>query len=73
VLFLIPGTLGRGDVFWQQITALNGRLRIIATSYPATGGVADWKKLSKHCGSLIAVAGCECVAAKNGDKGVSFN
>lgn len=49
VLFLIPGTLGRGDVFWQQITALNGRLRIIATSYPATGGVADW------CEDIIAL------------------
>ncbi|MDU9004348.1 alpha/beta fold hydrolase [Sedimentitalea todarodis] len=41
-LMLIPGTLGRCDIFWQQITALSGRLRIIATSYPAGGGVADW-------------------------------
>jgi len=44
VLLLIPGTLGRCDIFWQQIEALSGRLRIIATSYPATGGVADWAK-----------------------------
>lgn len=42
VLLLIPGTLGRCDIFWQQIRALSGRIRIIATSYPATGGVADW-------------------------------
>lgn len=41
-LILIPGTLGRCDIFWQQIDALAGRLRIIATSYPATGGVAEW-------------------------------
>lgn len=41
-LLLIPGTLGRGDIFWQQITALKGRLRIVAVSYPASGGVADW-------------------------------
>lgn len=42
VLLLIPGTLGRCDIFWQQIKALSDRLRIIATSYPAAGGVADW-------------------------------
>lgn len=44
VLLLIPGTLGRCDIFWQQIAALSGRLRIIATSYPATGSVAGWAK-----------------------------
>ncbi len=42
VLMLIPGTLGRCDIFWQQIEALSDRLRIIATSYPDSGGVADW-------------------------------
>ncbi|MBR9849827.1 MAG: alpha/beta hydrolase [Rhodobacteraceae bacterium] len=42
VLLLIPGTLGRCDVFWQQIEALKGRLRIVAATYPATGGIADW-------------------------------
>ncbi|MBK0328899.1 alpha/beta hydrolase [Rhodobacteraceae bacterium F11138] len=41
-LLLIPGTLGRCDIFWQQIIALSDRLRIIATSYPETGGIADW-------------------------------
>jgi maspardin len=41
-LVLIPGTLGRADVFWQQITALSGRARILALSYPASGGIADW-------------------------------
>lgn len=41
-LFLIPGTLGRGDIFWNQIEALSDRLRIVAVSYPDTGGVADW-------------------------------
>jgi pimeloyl-ACP methyl ester carboxylesterase len=49
VLILIPGTLGRGDVFWQQIEALEGRLRVIAPSYPATGGVADW------CEDIVAL------------------
>ncbi|MCC6000107.1 MAG: alpha/beta hydrolase [Pararhodobacter sp.] len=41
-LVLIPGTLGRADIFWQQITALAPRLRVIAVSYPASGGIADW-------------------------------
>ncbi|MCC5987333.1 MAG: alpha/beta fold hydrolase [Pararhodobacter sp.] len=41
-LVLIPGTLGRADIFWQQITALSPRLRVIALTYPASGGIADW-------------------------------
>lgn len=41
-LLLIPGTLGRGDIFWQQITALADRLRVVAVTYPVAGGVADW-------------------------------
>lgn len=41
-LLLIPGTLGRGDIFWQQIAALSDRLRIVAVTYPATGGIAEW-------------------------------
>ena len=42
VLMLIPGTLGRGDVFWNQIAALKDRLRIVAVSYPSKGGVEEW-------------------------------
>ncbi|PHR21064.1 MAG: hypothetical protein COA37_14350 [Hoeflea sp.] len=42
VLLLIPGTLGRGDIFWQQITALKDRVRILAVTYPDTGGITDW-------------------------------
>lgn len=41
-LLLIPGTLGRGDIFWQQIEALRGRARVVAVTYPATGGVVEW-------------------------------
>lgn len=40
-LLLIPGTLGRGDIFWQQIAALHDRDRVIAVTYPATGGIDD--------------------------------
>jgi maspardin len=41
-LLLIPGTLGRADIFWQQIEALEGRARILAVSYPASGCLVDW-------------------------------
>ena len=41
-LLLIPGTLGRADIFWQQIGALAPQLRVIAVSYPAAGGIQDW-------------------------------
>lgn len=40
-LLLLPGTLGRADIFWQQITALTD-LRILAVSYPASGSLTDW-------------------------------
>lgn len=41
-LLLVPGTLGRGDIFWRQIEALKDRTRILAVTYPRTGGVAEW-------------------------------
>ena len=41
-LILLPGTLGRADIFWQQITALQGEARVLALSYPGAGGVVDW-------------------------------
>ena len=41
-LVLIPGTLGRADIFWQQIAPLAPRLRVIALSYPEAGGITDW-------------------------------
>ncbi len=42
VLLLIPGTLGRCDIFWQQIEALKDRARIVSLSYPVSGGVEEW-------------------------------
>ena len=41
-LLILPGTLGRGDIFWQQIEALEGRANILALSYPDSGTIADW-------------------------------
>jgi len=41
-LILLPGTLGRADIFWQQIEILQGRTQILALSYPDRGGLEDW-------------------------------
>jgi pimeloyl-ACP methyl ester carboxylesterase len=41
-LVLLPGTLGRGDIFWNQIEALNNRVRILALSYPKDGSIEEW-------------------------------
>ncbi len=41
-LIILPGTLGRGDIFWQQIEALEGRANILGLSYPDSGSIADW-------------------------------
>ncbi len=52
-LLLIPGTLGRGDIFWHQMLALQDRARIIAVTYPASGGVPEWAgDLAELCGML---------------------
>lgn len=52
-LLLIPGTLGRGDIFWQQIEALKSRARIVAVTYPRNGGVAEWAiDLAELCARL---------------------
>ena len=52
-LLLIPGTLGRGDIFWQQIEALEGGARVVAVTYPRSGGVAEWASdLAELCGTL---------------------
>lgn len=40
-LLLLPGTLGRGDIFWQQIESID-EVRILALSYPEAGGIVDW-------------------------------
>ncbi len=41
-LILIPGTLGRADIFFQQILALKSQTRLLALTYPSSGGVAEW-------------------------------
>jgi len=41
-LVLLPGTLGRADIFWNQINALSGKARILSLSYPETGSIQDW-------------------------------
>ncbi|MBZ0162103.1 MAG: alpha/beta hydrolase [Notoacmeibacter sp.] len=61
-LLLIPGTLGRADIFWQQIEALQDRARIVSLSYPEKGGVAEWagdlaKIVSDYLGGKATVLG----------------
>ncbi|MBB3019665.1 pimeloyl-ACP methyl ester carboxylesterase [Microvirga lupini] len=52
-LLLIPGTLGRGDIFWQQIESLEGRTRILAVTYPQSGGITEWASdLAELCGRI---------------------
>ncbi|MCB1390037.1 MAG: alpha/beta fold hydrolase [Rhodobacteraceae bacterium] len=46
-LFL-PGTLGRADVFFQQIDALAPQFRVLAVSYPDSGGVPEWSASLPH-------------------------
>jgi maspardin len=52
-LLLIPGTLGRGDIFWQQIETLKDRARIVAVTYPRSGGITEWADdLAALCGRI---------------------
>lgn len=41
-LVLLPGTLGRGDIFWHQIEHLKNRVQILALTYPDSGSIEDW-------------------------------
>ncbi len=41
-LLLIPGTLGRAGIFWQQIERLSNRARILAVSYPSNHSIDAW-------------------------------
>lgn len=38
-LLLLPGTMGTGEIFWQQIRALSRSVRLIALTYPAVPDV----------------------------------
>jgi pimeloyl-ACP methyl ester carboxylesterase len=38
-LLLLPGTLGTGEIFWQQFRALSRNLRLVALTYPAVPSV----------------------------------
>ena len=41
-LLLLPGTLGRADIFWQQILALEDRVRVLAVTYPRNADLDRW-------------------------------
>jgi len=59
VLLLLPGTLGRADIFWQQAEALSGHIRILALSYPDSGSIAEW---SADIAALLAARGIDEVS-----------
>lgn len=50
VLVMLPGTLGTAEIFWNQIAALKGRVRIVSVTYPA---VADILQLSGGLAALL--------------------
>lgn len=43
-LVLIPGTLGRSDIFFQQMQALKDEARVLAISYPGSGTLEEWSQ-----------------------------
>lgn len=55
-LVLIPGTLGRADIYFQQMADLQGKARILALSYPDRGSIADW---SDDIADMIAAQGLQ--------------
>lgn len=49
-LLLLPGTMGTGEIFWQQIEALCGQVRCVAATYPA---VPDTRRLADGAVGLL--------------------
>ena len=41
-LLMLPGTLGRADIFWRVIEPLSRRARVLAVTYPSTHDLAQW-------------------------------
>lgn len=58
-LLLLPGTLGRADVFWRLMTRLAGRVHAVSVSWPADPDmgrwVADLPEIMDRCGLGRAV------------------
>lgn len=55
-LVLFPGTLGTGEIFWQQIRALSPRMRVIALTYPA---LTDVNLYADQAATLLEGRGIE--------------
>lgn len=55
-LILLPGTLGRADIFWNQIEALEANAQILALSYPQDGTITDW---ADDIAAMMAAEGME--------------
>ena len=55
-LVMLPGTLGTAEIFWNQIAALAGRVRIVSVTYPP---VADILALADGLAELFDKLGIE--------------
>ena len=56
VLVMLPGTLGTAEIFWNQIAALQGRVRIVSVTYPPVGNIL---KLADGLAALFDTLGIE--------------
>jgi pimeloyl-ACP methyl ester carboxylesterase len=54
VLLLLPGTLGTGEIFWQQMRSLGRSMRMIALTYPA---VADVERFATGAAEVLRAKG----------------
>jgi maspardin len=50
VLVMLPGTLGTARIFWNQIAALGGKIRVISVTYPL---LEDVVRLSEGLAHLL--------------------
>ncbi len=55
-LVMLPGTLGTAEIFWNQIAALAGRVRVVSLTYPAVG---DILRLADGLAALLDKLGIE--------------
>lgn len=55
-LVMLPGTLGTGEIFWNQIADLPKNVRIVAVTYPPIGDIV---RLAKSLATLLDKLGVE--------------
>jgi len=68
-LVLIPGTLGKAEIFWQQMEALANRARVLAITYPDSYDMEEWSQDLEH---LMDEAGFESATVLGSSLGGYF-